>query len=297
MSDAPFALPVDPRPVFRVAAFGLGDRFRRLMEIVLRHARHNPYRFLPASARGPGDYEIALVDMTAVGGPELLQTLRRLPAGGALLKVGRRSDPRRETDDLQLASFTMHLLERLNAAVEQQLREQRLLRRAGLSGAALPKVSTPELQPHRPRVLIVDDSAAVRRQLALTMQQFGLDCEGVPGAQEALDVVSLRAYDVVFVDVAMPGLGGFGLTRRLKRDPAMRGVPVVILTSRASPLDLARGALAGCDSYLVKPVAVQSLRATVTRMLRRRGIDLGAISPALPGVSGFAAPGPSLLRP
>lgn len=298
MTDSPpFALPVDPRPVFRVAAFGLAERFCRRMEIVLRHARHNPYRFLPASARGPGDYEIALVDMTSVGGPELLQTLRRLPAAGALLKVGRRADPRRETDDLQMATFTMELLARLNAAVEQQLSERRLLRRNGLATGALPPPAAPEPPLHRPRVLIVDDSAAARRQLALTLQQFGLDCEGVAGAQEALDVLGLRAYAMAFVDVAMPGADGFALTRRIKRQAPSRALPVVILSSRSSPLDLLRGALAGCDGYLVKPVTVQALRATVARMLQRSGIDLGALAPTPRAERGFAAPGPSLLGP
>jgi len=74
----------------------------------------------------------------------------------------------------------------------------------------------------------------------------------------------------VFVDVMMPVMDGYQLTRAIKRDPATRAIPVVILTSRSSPFDLARGALAGCNRYLVKPVALQSLRDTVLRHLRKR---------------------------
>jgi two-component system cell cycle response regulator len=71
------------------------------------------------------------------------------------------------------------------------------------------------------------------------------------------------------VDVVMPGIDGFRLTREIKRDPTTRATSVVILTSRSTPFDLARGALAGCNCYLVKPVSMQSLRETVARQLRR----------------------------
>jgi twitching motility two-component system response regulator PilG len=55
----------------------------------------------------------------------------------------------------------------------------------------------------------------------------------------------------------------------IRKDRALKGLPVIMLTSRSSPLDLARGALAGCNSYLVKPVAMANLRATVQRHLKR----------------------------
>ncbi|MEZ5657200.1 MAG: hypothetical protein R3E83_01300 [Burkholderiaceae bacterium] len=61
-------------------------------------------------------------------------------------------------------------------------------------------------------------------------------------------------------------------------------MPVIILTSRSSPFDLARGALAGCSSYLVKPVSLQSLRDTVHRQLQRIG-PRSAASEALLGVT------------
>ncbi len=68
-SEAPVGAARDARPQFRVAIFGLGHKFRRLMEIVLRHARHNRYCYVLAEARGLGEYDIALVDMTCHGRP------------------------------------------------------------------------------------------------------------------------------------------------------------------------------------------------------------------------------------
>ena len=109
----------------------------------------------------------------------------------------------------------------------------------------------------------------MRRQLSLALHQIGLDSEAVASAREALEVLAMRRYEMVLADVVMPDMDGYRLTRTIKRNRALRGMPVVILTSRSSPFDLARGALAGCNSYLVKPVSMQSLRDTVQRHLKK----------------------------
>jgi len=264
--------PADPRPQIRVAVFGLAGKFQRLMEIVLRHARHNQYRYVVAPSPGPGDYDIALVDMTSAGGPEVASTLKRLPHARPVVRMGRRNDVVRGRDDLLQASFTANLLKTLNRVVEEAL-----LGRGGLGlefGA--PRFGAAAEPAPRARVLIVDDSPTVRRQLAVALQQMGLDSEGVGSAREALDTLTTRRYDLVFVDVVMPEIDGYKLTREIKRNRLLRPVPVIILTSRSSPFDLARGALSGCNSYLVKPVSLRSLRETVTRHLKASAARGGA---------------------
>ena len=317
----------DARPAFRVAVFGLAQKFQRVLEIVLKHARHNQYRFVVAPTRGPGEYDIALVDMTAKGGFEVASTLKRLPNGRPIVTVGRRTDPIRGRDDLLQVTFTMDLLKTLNAVVEQQLvraREAMRLYPAGArearktaagqrvdaaaAGQAAPAgAATLEAGPAFaamppagqmargvmsivpgagasqaaggpgaigsgfPRALLIDDSPTVRRQLAVALSQIGVTSESVDCAAAALARLAQQRFDIVFVDVVMPDMDGLRLIREIKRDRAARDVPIVILTSRSSPFDLARGALAGCSSYLVKPVALKTLQATVARHLQRRG--------------------------
>jgi CheY-like chemotaxis protein len=192
-----------------------------------------------------------------------------------VIKVGRRNDPQRPRDDLLHSVFVADLLGALNGFVETQLRQPPAV------AASRPGWPGPIIEngvARRPRALVVDDSPTVRRQLAVALAQMGIDSEAVESAREALDVLRMRRYELCFVDVIMPGIDGFRLTREIKRDPATRPTSVVILTSRSSPLDLARGALAGCNCYLVKPVSMQSLRETVARQLRRpaqRGGDTG----------------------
>lgn len=258
----------DPRPAFRVAVFGLATKFQRMLEIVLRHARHNRYRYAVSATRGPGDFDIALVDMTTAGGPEVASTLQRIFDDHAVLRVGRRNDPQRPCDDLLQSCFVAQVLYALNAVAESKLRRQRRAEDEAAIEAGL-AVSEDGLL-RRPRALIVDDSASVRRQLTIALHQLGLDSEAVGCAREALDSLAARDFEVVLADVVMPELDGYKLTRLIKRDRGLRSMPVIILTSRSSPFDLARGALAGCNSYLVKPVSMHSLREALQRQLRRR---------------------------
>ena len=262
----------EAQPAFRVAAFGLEHKFQRMLEIVLRHARHNPYRFVLAASRGPGDYDVALVDMTARGGVDVAETLRRLPETRPIVTVGRREDPTRVCDDLVLHRFALNLLAVLNSVVERSLLGAMQRGASALARAASALIGHPDaerLLGRRARTLLVDESPAVRRQLSLALHQMGVDSEGVGSAREALDVIAVRRYELAIVESVLPDGAGLRLARAMKRDPALRGMPVIVLTHRSSPLDLLRGAMSGCDSYLVKPVSLQTLRETVDRCLRK----------------------------
>lgn len=128
------------------------------------------------------------------------------------------------------------------------------------------------------RVLVVDDSPTVRRQLGVALDRLGLRHEAVGSAARALERLAHEHYDLALVDVMMPDTDGYRLTREIRRDRRLRGLPVIILTSRSSPFDLARGALAGCDAYLTKPVPFRALEAAVRKQLRRAARAGGGIS-------------------
>jgi CheY-like chemotaxis protein len=251
-----------------VAVFGLATRFHKLLEIVLRHARHNRYRFSLAASHGPGQFDLALVDMTMAGGVNLANTLGRVVHREAVIRVGRRCDPSRPADDLLFDRFVAQVLYTLNRVIDQRLVDQRTAAAIGAAPQSGLVVSDFGVL-RRPRILVVDDSPTVRRQIASALRHMGIDCEAVASAAEALGQLAVRRYELVLADVVMPDMDGYRMTRLIKKNRALRGVPVVILTSRSSPFDLARGALAGCNSYLVKPVTLQSLRSTLVRHLRR----------------------------
>lgn len=76
-----------------------------------------------------------------------------------------------------------------------------------------------------------------------------------------------RSYDLAFLDVVMPGTDGYELCRKIKHNPYTRLMPVLMLTSRSSPFDRARGALSGCDSYMTKPITWDTFRQAVDKAL------------------------------
>ena len=119
------------------------------------------------------------------------------------------------------------------------------------------------------RVLVVDDSPTVRRQLTVAFDRLGLACETVDSAGRALERLADEHFDLALVDVVMPDWDGYKLTREIKRNKRLRQMPVIILTSRSSPFDLARGALSGCDAYLTKPVPFRALESAVVKQFRR----------------------------
>ncbi|MFT3804845.1 MAG: response regulator [Burkholderiaceae bacterium] len=137
----------------------------------------------------------------------------------------------------------------------------------GSTSAGVAQEADVEADARRPRALVVDDSPTVRHQLSLALLRMGVESEAVGNADDALRALGGYRYDLAILDVVIPGMDGFRLARHIKRDPKLRTTPVIMLTSRSSPWDLARGALAGCNSYLVKPVSPKSLRETILRNL------------------------------
>jgi two-component system response regulator MprA len=123
-----------------------------------------------------------------------------------------------------------------------------------------------------PRVLIVDDEPAVRDALdrALRLERYEIDLAA--DGREALDRLAETRLDAVVLDVAMPGIDGLEVCKRL-RDAGDR-TPVLMLTARDTVDDRVAGLDAGADDYLVKPFALKELKARL-RALMRRAADNG----------------------
>jgi two-component system, OmpR family, response regulator MprA len=118
------------------------------------------------------------------------------------------------------------------------------------------------------RVLVVDDDPAVRSAIARALRvDYDVD-EAVDGA-EALARHAATPADAIVLDLLMPQIGGLDVCRSLRRqsDP----VPVLVVTARDAVDDRVEGLDAGADDYLVKPFAVEELRARVRALLRRTG--------------------------
>jgi two-component system, OmpR family, response regulator MprA len=116
-------------------------------------------------------------------------------------------------------------------------------------------------------VLLVDDDAPIRRMLARTLTAEGYEVAAVADGGSALASLERSVPDVVVLDVAMPGMDGLSVTRRVRSKGL--AVPILLLTARDALHERVAGLDAGADDYLVKPFEVEELTARIRALLRR----------------------------
>ena len=117
------------------------------------------------------------------------------------------------------------------------------------------------------RLLIVEDDAMLADGLARSLRQSGYAVDWVDSAERAQLAVEHETFDLVVLDVGLPGIDGFELLRRLRRGEHY--VPVIVVTARDAVSDRVRGLDLGADDYLVKPFAFEELEARVRALIRR----------------------------
>lgn len=121
------------------------------------------------------------------------------------------------------------------------------------------------------RVLVVDDDALTREILGTVLNLQDLEVVTAADGAEALEVAAREHPDVIVLDVMMPRMDGFEACRKLKADPEMTLVPVILLTARDRAEDRDEGVAAGADAYLVKPFSPLKLIDVINELTGRVG--------------------------
>ncbi|MCM1367364.1 MAG: response regulator transcription factor [Roseburia sp.] len=116
------------------------------------------------------------------------------------------------------------------------------------------------------KILMVDDDKNICQLLSLYLDKDGFDAEFCFNGEDALSKLRDRKYDVVLLDVMMPGIDGFETLSALRK---FSNVPVIMLSARGEPLDKISGLERGADDYITKPFEPQELIARIRAVLRR----------------------------
>jgi CheY-like chemotaxis protein len=116
--------------------------------------------------------------------------------------------------------------------------------------------------------LVVDDSAAIRKQLELELRGSTITADYAVCGEDALQKINKHQYDLIFLDIVMPDIYGYEVCRRLRKKSNYKRTPVIMLSGKTSPLDEVEGILAGATTYLKKPVKHQDFQKTLTRISR-----------------------------
>jgi two-component system chemotaxis response regulator CheY len=119
------------------------------------------------------------------------------------------------------------------------------------------------------RVLIVEDSSAMRAFVRATLESHGVARGIVEAASgfEAMRVLPRERFDLALVDINMPDIHGLEVIKLIRASPQHRSVPVIVISSEASPRDRERGLALGADTWLAKPFTPEQLVDTVRRVI------------------------------
>ena len=123
----------------------------------------------------------------------------------------------------------------------------------------------------RPTILVVEDEIPLLTLLRYNLEKQGFRVEEAADGQEALTRVAESRPDLVLLDWMLPALSGLEVCRQLRRRPATRDLPIILVTARTEQQDTVRALDTGADDYISKPFAMDGLLARIRALLRRSG--------------------------
>jgi two-component system phosphate regulon response regulator PhoB len=121
----------------------------------------------------------------------------------------------------------------------------------------------------KPTILVVEDEAALLALLRYNLERQGFRVEEATDGQEALLRIAEAPPDLVLLDWMLPAMSGIEVCRQIRRRPATRDLPVIMVTARTEDQDAVRALDTGADDYIAKPFAVEALMARIRALLRR----------------------------
>ncbi|MBI3979401.1 MAG: response regulator, partial [Chloroflexi bacterium] len=225
------------------------ERLDRLLRLPPADAESEAPHAIPLVVAGSRDDRLALAVDRIVGEREVVVKPVPWPAVPGSIALGVAvieglGVDRRSGDD------------RATAVLVLDMAQIARLRRAAVASAGASETGSG-------RVLVVDDSLTIRRALSALLAHDGWVVDTARDGAEALEVIANRRPDLCIVDVEMPRLDGFQFLAIVRRQPSLRALPVIILTSRSDAGPRERAARLGVDRYLLKPYRPQDVLGAV----------------------------------
>jgi CheY-like chemotaxis protein len=146
-----------------------------------------------------------------------------------------------------------------------------LATRSQKGGLAFPDAQPLEFPPPRAtwHVLVVEDVPSLQKLLVMMLRKAGHDVAAAANGQEAVDLAEREPFDIILMDIQMPGMNGLEATRHIRSREMQSGahVPIIAVTAHALNGDSRTCLAAGCDAYLRKPVDLAELLSLMQRLI------------------------------
>jgi two-component system, OmpR family, alkaline phosphatase synthesis response regulator PhoP len=117
------------------------------------------------------------------------------------------------------------------------------------------------------KVLIADDEPNIVTALEFMLQKSGYEVHTVNNGTEALNQIEQFGPHLVLLDVMMPAINGYEVCQRIRQNPALAGLKIIMLTAKGRELDMAKGLALGADVYVTKPFATKQLLEQVQKLI------------------------------
>lgn len=119
----------------------------------------------------------------------------------------------------------------------------------------------------KPRILLVEDEDNIAIAIEVLLGRAGYDLVRVSDGDQALPNIRAQQPDLVVLDVTLPGCSGYEVCQRLRSDPALSHIPVLMMSARVSQAEQRKGLAMGADAFLTKPFAMDDLKGLVARLI------------------------------
>lgn len=262
----------------KIATLGFPHDQQVKLEKILTLAKQNRYALVVYEPHNLPDLLLVFADA-----PDTVAQLDALPRGyhARLIQVSKAppADPTRAHIRYPLVSSRVirtldqltHENEELSADELQlatQHAEQRFSQYSDQAASIADTASDAAAGREHYRVLVVDDNRAMQQALGLELDKLPLPVQTdyADSGEQALAQVAEAVYDFIFLDVLMPGIDGFETCTQMRQQPALKKTPIIMLTSKTSPLDEVKGIMAGCSTYLTKPIDSAEFQKVISRV-------------------------------
>jgi twitching motility two-component system response regulator PilG len=118
------------------------------------------------------------------------------------------------------------------------------------------------------KILVVDDSIPMQKALAAEIKKMEnpTEIDFANSGEEALQYTDKNNYDFIFLDIVMPGIDGFETCMQMRKSPKLKKTPIIMLSAKTSPLDEVKGVMAGCTTYMTKPIVHEEFQKVIRRI-------------------------------
>jgi len=141
------------------------------------------------------------------------------------------------------------------------------------SGKTVIEVDTLPVESAKPRLLVAEDDSTIRQVLGLMLQRSNFEIDFAESGLEAVDIWEKGQFDLILMDVQMPGMNGFEATAAIREKERTRGghTPIIAMTAHALKEDEERCFAAGMDSYISKPIDFRKSLQLIKELIRKNG--------------------------